>query len=130
MVTTRVTWDSLSEDIRHDVEARTGPLDRVEPVSSGFNSELAAVLHSDSQTTFVKGLRAEHPRVWTQDREKAVNPHVLPVTAALRWSIDTDEWNLLAFEHAPGRRHRLFAIFTRSGEVRQVSANIAGATVS
>jgi hypothetical protein len=103
VVTTRVTWDSLSEDTRRDVEARTGPLSRVESVSSGFNSELAAVLHSAGKTTFLKGLRTEHPRVWTQDREKAVNPHVLPVTAALQWSIDTDEWSLLAFEHVPGR---------------------------
>ena len=103
MVTTRVTWDSLPDGIRRDIEAQTGPLSSVEPVSSGFNSELAVVLHSADEATFVKGLRADHPRVWTQNREKAVNPHVAPVTAALRWSIDNGEWNLLAFEHAPGR---------------------------
>lgn len=103
MVTTRVTWDSLPDGIRRDIEAQTGPLSSIEPVSSGFNSELAAVLRSADEATFVKGLRADHPRVWTQNREKAVNPHVAPVTAALRWSIDNDEWNLLAFEHAPGR---------------------------
>jgi hypothetical protein len=103
VVTTRVTWDSLPDDIRRDIEAHTGRLHRVEPVSSGFNSELAAVLHTADESTFVKGLRADHPRVWTQKQEKAVNPYVQPVTATLRWSIDNDEWNLLAFEHAPGR---------------------------
>ena len=103
MVTTRVTWDSLSDDIRRDIEAHAGPLTSIDPVSSGFNSELAVVLHSAGEATFVKGLRTDHPRVWTQKQEKAVNPYVQPVTAALRWAIDTDEWNLLAFEHAPGR---------------------------
>jgi hypothetical protein len=102
VVTTRVTWDSLPDAARGAIEAHTGPITSVEPVSGGLNSELAVILHTASETTFVKGLRTDHPRVWTQNQEKAINPYVQSVSPALRWAMD-DEWNILGFDYVPGR---------------------------
>jgi hypothetical protein len=102
VVTTRVTWDSLPDTARDAIEAHTGPITSVEPVSGGLNSELAVILHTASQTTFVKGLRTEHPRVWTQNQEKAINPYVQSVSPALRWSVEDDGWNILGFDYLPG----------------------------
>jgi hypothetical protein len=104
VVTTRVAWDSLSDTALSAVEAHTGPITSVEPVSDGLNSELAVILRTTDDMTFVKGLRADHPRVWTQNQEKAINPYVRTVSPALRWSVDTDEWNILGFDYLTGHR--------------------------
>jgi hypothetical protein len=73
-------------------------------VSEGFNSQLAAVLRTTDGLVFVKGLRSDHPRVCTQQREALVNPHVVPVAPRLLWHVEAGGWNLLGFEHIVGRR--------------------------
>ncbi|WP_433869084.1 aminoglycoside phosphotransferase [Saccharopolyspora sp. CA-218241] len=69
----------------------------------GFNSQVAATLDTASGPVFVKGLRQDHPRAWTQAREAAVNPRVRPVSAALLWRVTSAGWDLLGFEHLAGR---------------------------
>lgn len=103
MVTTRVHWDSLPADARNAVESHAGPILKVNPVSEGLNSEIAVVIHTTDGATFVKGLRTAHPWVWTQQREKEINPYIRHVSTALRWSVEAGEWNLLGFEHIQGR---------------------------
>lgn len=100
MVTVRLDW----ENVRSLIEEQTGPVLAAEPVTEGFNSEIAVVVRMSQGATFVKGLRSEHPRVWTQQQEADINPHVHQVTPRLRWHIKTDGWNLLGFEHILGRR--------------------------
>lgn len=103
MVTTRVRWDSLPTDVRRAVESHIGTILTVEPVAEGLNSEIAAVIHTTEGATFVKGLQTDHPRVWTQQREKGINPYIRHVSAAIQWSVETDRWNVLGFEHIQGR---------------------------
>jgi hypothetical protein len=96
-VTRRVEW----EQAREVIEKYAGPVLSARPVRDGLNSEIAVIINN---RYFVKGLREDHPRVWTQDREKAINLHVRHVSAALEWDAVADGWNLLAFRYLPGRR--------------------------
>ncbi|MDQ1051509.1 hypothetical protein [Streptomyces sp. V4I2] len=75
----------------------------VEMMSAGYNSEISARLHLDNGTVFVKGLRQDHPRVWTQQREADINPYTRGLAPALRWQIRKGRWDLLGFEDLGGR---------------------------
>ncbi|MEU6822782.1 aminoglycoside phosphotransferase [Streptomyces atriruber] len=99
----RTAWDDLSPATRGAITARTGPIYATSSTDKGMNSELAVTLHTGSGPVFVKGLRLDHPRVWTQQREATINPYVAPLAPRLLWSIKTDEWHLLGFEHLHGR---------------------------
>jgi hypothetical protein len=96
-------WGNLSEGIRSAIQAQAGPVLRAQTMSEGLNSEIAAVLHTATDKVFIKGLRSNHPRVWTQQMEAMINPYVVQVSPRLLWHIDTDGWNVLAFEHIDGR---------------------------
>lgn len=102
-MTTRLQWEDLTEDVRETIWAQTGPVFTAEPISAGYNSEIAVIVHTEQARTFVKGLRIEHPRVWTQRREQEINPHVAGIAPRLRWQIETGGWNLLGFEVIDGR---------------------------
>jgi hypothetical protein len=96
-VTKRVEW----EQARAVIEQFTGPVISDRPVNDGFNSEIAVIVNN---RYFVKGLRQDHPRAWTQNREKEINPYVRHVSASLEWDAETDGWNLLGFTYIPGRK--------------------------
>lgn len=102
-MTTRLQWEDLTEDVRDIIWAQTGPVLKAEPISEGYNSEIAVIVHTEQARTFVKGLRTEHPRVWTQRLEQATNPHVAGIAARLRWQVETGGWSLLGFEVIDGR---------------------------
>jgi hypothetical protein len=102
--TERTDWAELSEPVRLAITARTGPVLSAETASRGLNSVIAMSLRTATSMVFVKGLRTGHPGVVTQHREAMINPHVLAVSPRLRWHIDdVDGWNLLGFDHIPGR---------------------------
>ncbi|RFS82204.1 aminoglycoside phosphotransferase [Actinomadura spongiicola] len=82
------------------IEQHTGPLVSARQVTEGFNSEISVVIND---STFVKGLRTDHPRAWTQERERQINPYVRHVTAPLRWSRTEDGWDLNGFDFLDGR---------------------------
>ncbi|MEL3944522.1 aminoglycoside phosphotransferase [Streptomyces sp. LNU-CPARS28] len=103
MVTMRTLWEDLSPATRDAVAARTGPIYATTSTDKGMNSELAVTLDTGARRIFVKGLRLDHPRVWTQQREATINPYVAPLAPRLLWSIKDDEWHLLGFEHLDGR---------------------------
>ncbi|MFI1029509.1 aminoglycoside phosphotransferase [Streptomyces sp. NPDC020951] len=86
-----------------EIEAVVGPVRGVEVVAAGFNSEIAARLFLDEGTVFVKGLRLDHPRVWTQQREADVNAYTGGLAPVLRWRIRAGGWDLLGFEDLGGR---------------------------
>ncbi|CAI7977512.1 Aminoglycoside phosphotransferase [Frankia sp. Hr75.2] len=100
MVTTRT--ELTSEAIRI-IETKSGPILKAETVSGGFNSEIAAIVHTSEKSLFVKGLRANHRRVWTQQAEARISPYLQGVAPALLWQEESSGWNLLAFEHVQGR---------------------------
>lgn len=102
MDTNRITFEDLPSDVLTAVEERTGPVLKIEPVSQGFNSEIAARVFTDSGSCFVKGLRADHKWVWTQRREAEVNPFLPGIAPDLLWQIEEAGWVLLGFENLKG----------------------------
>ncbi|MFY9809388.1 MAG: hypothetical protein WCC65_05460 [Pseudonocardiaceae bacterium] len=98
-----VHWVDLTEGIRSAIQTQTGPVLSVQAVPEGFNSEITAVLYTRTDKVFIKGLRSDHPRVWTQRMEAMINPYVTQISPRLLWHIETDGWNVLAFEHVDGR---------------------------
>lgn len=99
----RTHWEDLSEDLRSAIQARTGAVRTAQTVSEGLNSEIAALLSTSQGKIFIKGLRSDHPRVWTQQMEAMINPYVVRASPRLLWHIETDGWNVLVFEHIDGR---------------------------
>ncbi|MFA1546470.1 hypothetical protein [Actinomadura chokoriensis] len=95
-MTERLPWHQTQALI----EKHTGPVITARPVSEGFNSEIAVIIND---TTFVKGLRTDHPRAWTQERERRINPHIQNVSAPLRWTEITGGWDLNGFGFIDGR---------------------------
>lgn len=98
----RIDFEDLPAPVLAAVEERTGPILKVEAVGQGFNSEIGARIVTESGTRFVKGLRADHKRVWTQRREADVNPLLPGIAPALLWHIGEGEWDLLVFESLEG----------------------------
>lgn len=94
-MTQRLAW----EQARTLIEQHTGPVTTARPVSDGLNSEIAVTINNQ---VFVKGLRADHPRAWTQQRERDINPHIAHVSAPLAWSSVADGWDLNAFQLLEG----------------------------
>lgn len=98
MATGKASW----EEARDLIEKETGPISAVTELSAGRNSEITVIVCAGDEATFVKGRRAGHRWAWTQEQERMINPLVRHVSAALKWSAVSDEWNLLGFECVPG----------------------------
>jgi hypothetical protein len=104
VVTGKTSW----EEVRALIEKETGLITSATEVSGGLNSEISVIVRTDDDATFVKGRRADHPRAWTQERERLVNPLVRHISAPLKWSAANDDWNLLGFECIPGAHAEYF----------------------
>jgi hypothetical protein len=91
------------EEARDLIEKETGPISSVTEITGGLNSEISVIVYASDGATFVKGRRAAHPRAWTQERERLINPLVRHISAALKWSAASDDWHLLGFEQVPGK---------------------------
>jgi hypothetical protein len=90
------------EAARDLIEEQAGPVSTVTELAEGRNSEISVIVHAVGERTFVKGRRAGHPWARTQERERVINPLVRHVSAALKWSAISDDWNLLGFECISG----------------------------
>ncbi|MGW2725113.1 aminoglycoside phosphotransferase [Streptomyces sp. NPDC001492] len=101
MPTVRLT--EVPADVLALIETQAGPVLKAETLTAGLNSTIAARIHTAEATMFVKGLQREHRRVWTQQAEADVNPHVRGIAPALLWRIQAGGWDLLAFEDVAGR---------------------------
>ncbi|MBH1938290.1 aminoglycoside phosphotransferase [Streptomyces sp. AV19] len=99
----RLNWDDLPDDVLAAVREHTGTIDRAEPVNSGFSSKIAVKLDTARGRVFVKGMRQDHAETWTQQREEAVNPYVVPLGPRVLWRTGAGGWDLLGFEHLVGR---------------------------
>lgn len=104
VTTTRISFDDLPTAVLADIERHAGPIVKTEPVSQGLNSEISARLFTENGSCFVKGLRADHKRVWTQRREAEVNPFLRGISPALLWRVQESGWVLLGFELLDGRQ--------------------------
>ncbi|MFZ3470402.1 phosphotransferase [Streptomyces sp. 2.9] len=98
--------DRLTEipaDVLDLIETQTGPVLTYETVSGGLNSAVAARVRTADTTVFVKGLRSDHRRVWTQQREADINPSVRHLAPAVLWHAQEAGWDLLGFEDIDGQ---------------------------
>lgn len=102
VTTARISFDDLPAAVLADVERQAGPIIKTETVSQGFNSEIAARVFAEHGSYFVKGLKADHQRAWTQRREAEVNPFLRGISPALLWQIEESGWLLLGFEMLEG----------------------------
>ncbi|MGR8010323.1 aminoglycoside phosphotransferase [Streptomyces hypolithicus] len=102
MATTRIAFEDLPSPVLAAIEEQTGPMLKIEPASQGFNSEIGARVFAESGAFFIKGLRADHKRVWTQRREAEVNLFLAGIAPALLWHIEESGWDLLGFEALEG----------------------------
>ncbi|MER6086510.1 aminoglycoside phosphotransferase [Streptomyces bluensis] len=98
----RTTFEELPSAVRAAVESHTGRIHRIEPVSSGLNSQVAARLRCDAGTVHVKGLRTDHKWAWTQQREAEVNPFLKGISPELLWRVKGSGWDLLGFDLIKG----------------------------
>ncbi|WP_327416982.1 aminoglycoside phosphotransferase [Streptomyces sp. NBC_01233] len=92
----------IPADVLALIETQTGTVLTYETVGGGLNSEIAARVHSANTTVFVKGLRSDHRRVWTQQREADINPSVRHLAPAVLWHVQESGWDLLGFEDIDG----------------------------
>jgi hypothetical protein len=99
----RIQWNDLPGPLRAAIEERTGPITAGRAVTDGQNSPLAAVIEARQGRVFVKGLPSGHRLVITQAREAAAAPLVKGISPALLWHFEEAGWNVLGFEHIPGR---------------------------
>jgi hypothetical protein len=91
------------KDVRELIEKKIGSFHVVKNVAEGLNSEVSVIVDTGDDITFIKGRKADHPRAWTQERERGINPSVHPVSPRLKWSTRDDRWDLNGFEYIPGR---------------------------
>jgi hypothetical protein len=98
-----VTHKANLEDARELIEKEIGRFRVVRHVSEGRNSEVSVIVRTDDDVTFIKGRKADHPRAWTQERERAINPAVQPIAPRVKWSARNGTWDLTGFEYVPGR---------------------------
>ncbi|TCJ34622.1 aminoglycoside phosphotransferase [Parafrankia sp. BMG5.11] len=103
MSLSRMKWEDLPMTVRRAVEAHTGPVTAASTTSGGFNSAIAATLHTRSGPVFCKGLPMDHRQIVTQRREREINPHVVGLSPRLLWHVEVDGWDLSGFEHINGR---------------------------
>ncbi|TDV41112.1 hypothetical protein [Actinophytocola oryzae] len=78
MVTTRLA--TVPDEVRAAIVEQVGPVLDMDTVHGGWNSEIATRVRTANETMFVKGLRADHRRVWTQQRDLTLR------VAEQRWS--------------------------------------------
>jgi hypothetical protein len=106
MVTTRLT--TVPDEVHAAISEQVGPILDMDSVRSGWNSEIAIRVRTANGTVFVKGLRTDHRRVWTQQREAEIGPYVQAIAPQVLWHVEATGWSLIGFEHIDGR-HADFA---------------------
>jgi hypothetical protein len=98
---TRIGWVDLPEQVRKEIEARTGRVTASRP-AGGDRSDMTATLDTDAGRVFVKGagggMFARSLR-----NEAAINPDVSAVAPRLLWRVQAKGWTVLGFEHVDGR---------------------------
>ncbi|WP_406297552.1 hypothetical protein OG948_18105 [Embleya sp. NBC_00888] len=87
------------------IRPHTGEPSDIRPASRGFSSDVATVIEGGAGNFFVKAVRNRPGgRRESLLRERLVNPTVQPISPALRWHAENDDWMVLGFEAIEGRR--------------------------
>ncbi|WP_067453402.1 phosphotransferase family protein [Actinomadura macra] len=103
----RTDWTDLPEALRSEIEAKTGPIERIVPAAQGNHADIAATLFTSGGPVFIKAARKledrDGPEVMSLRREASVNPAVSEFAPRLQWQAETGGWLALGFDHAQGR---------------------------
>ncbi|NKZ03021.1 phosphotransferase family protein [Actinomadura latina] len=88
------------------VEARFGTVLKAEAAERGIMPGVAARLHAEGGSVFLKGVPADDPAARLYLRERAANLALAPSVPAPRmlWCADIGGWHLLVFEYIDGAR--------------------------
>ncbi|MFE2870946.1 hypothetical protein [Embleya sp. NPDC059259] len=87
------------------IRPHTGEPGNVRPTSRGFSSDITALVESEEGRFFVKAVRNRPGgRRDSLIRERLINPTVHPISPALLWNTEDDDWLVLGFEAVEGRR--------------------------
>ncbi|WP_328914037.1 MULTISPECIES: protein kinase [unclassified Streptomyces] len=91
-------------ELRALIRPHAGEVSEIRPTTYGYSSDLTAVIECEKGPFFVKVMR-NRPGGWRDSivREKLINPFVQPISPALRWVAEDEEWIVLGFEAVEGR---------------------------
>ncbi|MDL4819100.1 hypothetical protein [Actinomadura opuntiae] len=103
MAVERMHWADMPAAARETVEGCTGSIYSATTMSEGKNSAIAAVLDAERGRLFVKGLRRDYARRWTQEMEATVAPFVEEISPRCLLRHVSDDWDLLVFDVVEGR---------------------------
>jgi len=99
----RHRWEQLPLAVREAITDTTGPLRRVEHATAGSVGDFAATLVTGTDEVFCKGAQHNTDRIGFLRNEVRLNQHLPPdLTPRLRWHLETADWLIAAFDHAPG----------------------------
>lgn len=101
----RTAWGHLPDKVLAAVTAHAGPVVAVEDAEGWAGADLAAWLHFDGASAFVKGAKVGSVDTWEPlQREAAVAEHVPGVSPRLLWRVTAEDWDLFGFELIEGAR--------------------------
>lgn len=99
----RIDFDTLNPPVRAAVQAHTGAVRASRNADAGTNSEIAALLDTESGRVFIKGVPEDHAAIAMQQCEVAVNPSVRDIVGPrVLWHETAAGWHLVAFEVIEG----------------------------
>jgi hypothetical protein len=97
--------DLPGPELRCLIHPHTGDVTDIRPTERGFSSDFTVLVECEKGPFFVKAMRNRPGR--RRDsiiRERLINPFVWPISPALQWHAEDDEWIVLGFEVVDGRR--------------------------
>jgi hypothetical protein len=129
-----IDWADLPADVRADVESHIGTVTEATSIRGGQNNDLAALVHTSTGPTFVKGVRGISRPMRFLRNEVAAAPLVTGLGPALRFALDLvgDDgrgWYLAGFDWVPGRPvdlHDPVDLATVSAALERLAAREAG----
>ncbi|MGI5288357.1 hypothetical protein ACQEVF_34155 [Nonomuraea polychroma] len=98
---TRLPWEDLPVAVRDRVQDRFGPVVKAETAAEGIMPGVAARLHLEDGSVFLKAIAEDHPAAFLHKRQEWAG-HVLPddvPTPRMLWSSTTDGWIVLVHEY-------------------------------
>ncbi|WP_431895939.1 phosphotransferase [Nonomuraea sp. bgisy101] len=97
----RPDWEDLPRTVRDAIQDQTGPVVKAETATGGIMPGVAARLHTERGSVFLKAIEAASPGAVLYEREQWAS-RALPATAAaprLLWSDAVDGWLVMGFEY-------------------------------
>ncbi|MBB3724405.1 phosphotransferase [Nonomuraea dietziae] len=98
---TRLDWEDLPETVRAAVQDRCGAVVKAETATSGIMPGVAARLHTEHGSVFLKAVNADNTAAFLHIREQWAS-RALPAAVAaprLLWSDLVEGWHVMGFEY-------------------------------